>query len=249
MPYSREVVGLPTIESNKTYAPDAFAFQIVNLQHSPDGTLAAVRGPCPYLNEDWSGRLYGVFHSLLDNGTRDILMVRVGSAVYEQTCWAASTWTKLHEGLTNSGNYKYPDQFCEVGGRVIWTNGYDSPLIYDGYIRKNQKAGTDPLLMTLGYDRPPGAPTVLGPQVKSDNLNRAQNSNGYAHPGGIGTLSSSMTAAVPEQADANDAAIQLLLAGNWNYYVQYEDCFGNRSKLSAEGSVRIHQEQTRPMYV
>jgi len=249
MPYSREVVGLPTIESNKTYAPDAFAYQIVNLQHSPDGTLAAVRGPCPYLNADWSGRLYGVFHSLLDNGTRDILMVRVGSAVYEQTCWAASTWTKLHEGLTNSGNYKYPDQFCEVGGRVIWTNGYDSPLIYDGYIRKNQKPATDPLLMTLGYDRPPGAPTVLGPQVKSDNLNRAQNSNGYAHPGGIGTLSSSMTAAVPEQADANDAAIQLLLAGNWNYYVQYEDCFGNRSKLSAEGSVRIHQEQTRPMYV
>lgn len=249
MPYSREVVGLPTIESNKTYAPDAFAYQIVNLQHSPDGTLAAVRGPCPYLNEDWSGRLYGVFHSLLDNGTRDILMVRVGSSVYEQTCWAASTWTKLHEGLTNSGNYKYPDQFCEVGGRVIWTNGYDSPLIYDGYIRKNQKAGTDPLLMTLGYDRPPGAPTVLGPQVKSDNLNRAQNSNGYAHPGGIGTLSSSITAAVPEQADANDAAIQLMLAGNWNYYVQYEDCFGNRSKLSAEGSVRVHQEQTRPMYV
>lgn len=249
MPYNREMVGLPTIESNKTYAPDAFAYQIVNFQHSPDGTLAAVRGPCPYLNADWSGRLYGVYHSLLDNGTRDVLLVRVGTAMYEQSGWAASTWTKLHEGLTNAGNYKYPDQFCDVGGRIIWTNGYDSPLIYDGYIRKNQKAGTDPTLMTLGYDRPPGAPTVLGPQVKADNLNRSQNSNGYAHPGSIGTLSTSTSAAVPEAADANDAAIQLLLAGNWNYHVQYEDCFGNRSKLSAEGSVRIHQEQTRPMYV
>ena len=249
MPYNREVVGLPTIESNKTYAPDAFAYQIVNFQHSPDSTLSAVRGPCPYLNLEWSGRLYGVYHSLLDQGTRDILLVRVGTAMYEQSGFAASTWTKLHEGLTNSGNYKYPDQFCDVSGRIVWTNGYDSPLIYDGYIRRNQAVGTDPLLLTLGYDRPPSNPTVFGPQAGTDNLNRATNSGGYSHPGGIGTISSSSTAATPEAADANDAAVQFMLAGNWNYHVQYEDCFGNRSKLSSAGSVTVRQEQTRPMFV
>lgn len=247
MPYSRLVVGLPTIESNKTYAPDAFAFQIVNLQHSPEGTLAAVRGPCPYLNDAWSGRLYGVYHSLLDNGTRDVLLVRVGSELYEQTSWSASTWTQIHGGLTNAGNYKYPDQFCDVGGRIIWTNGYDSPLVYDGYMRRD--LGGSPTLVTLGYDRAPSAPTVLGPQPQGSNLNRAMNSAGYSHPGGIGTMSTSIATAAPEAADANDAAIQLMLAGSWNYHVQYEDYFGNRSKLSPAGSVRVSQEQTRPMYV
>lgn len=247
MPYSREVVGLPTIESNKTYSPDAFAFQITNLQLSPDGSLMAVRGPTPYTYYEFPGRIYGVFHALLDNGTRDVLLVRSADGIYEQTGWGATTWTKVHSNLQNVGNYKYPDQFVDVGGRVIWTNGYDSSIIYDGYIKHTTGAGADPLLMPLGFDRTPSTPMVLGP-IQTDNVQRAANVAGYSHPGNIGTFSSAIATA-NGAADTTDAAVSYMLAGNWQYGVQFEDVFGNLSAISSVADVHLHQEQTKTKFV
>jgi hypothetical protein len=247
MPYNREVVALPNIESNKTYAPNEFAFEITNLQLSPDGTLMAVRGPTPYTYYDFPGRIYGVFHALLDNGTRDVLLVRAGDGIYEQTGWEASGWTKVHSNIQNVGNYKYPDQFADVGGRIIWTNGYDSAVIYDGYTKHTTGVGVDPLLMPLGFDRVPSVPMVLGP-IQETNKLRATNSAGYSHPGNIGTFSSALTV-TNGAADSTDAAVSWMLAGSWQYAVQFEDCFGNLSAISSGADVHIHQEQTRTKFL
>jgi hypothetical protein len=244
MSYTRQAQVLPTIESGKTYSADEFAFQIQNLQRTSEGTLASVRGPCRYTTFAWPSRVYSVFHALLDQGMRDVLMVRSGSTMYAQTGWGTNAFTAVHTNLTETASYKYPDQFCEVGGRIVWTNGVDNPLVYDGYITQTTSA-----LVPLGYDRVPNGPTVLGPTAGNDNaLQRATNNSGYAHPGDIGTISSDISAIQNGNTEPNDNAIGQMLEGSWNYAVQYEDVFGNLSKISPQTNVRVRQEQTRTKY-
>lgn len=245
MSYTRKVLVVPLVESGKTYAPDEFAFQVLNLQRTSDGTLAAVRGPCSYTPFEWPGSVYGVYHCSLDQGMRDVLLVRSSDKLYEQTGFSltGAAFTRLHVDLTETASYKYPDQFCEVGGRVIWTNGIDSALIYDGYIKRDVPNGR---LMTLGYDRAPNAPTVLGPSSSpSGNFQRSVNDFGYSHPGNIGTISSDLTAI---SDTSSDSTIGMMLEGNWNYAVQFEDAFGNLSPWSAMTSVRVLQEQTKTKF-
>jgi hypothetical protein len=245
MPYTRKVQVVPLVESGKTYAPDEFAFQVQNLQRTSDGTLAAVRGPCGYTPFTWTSNMYGVYHAMLDQGMRDVLLVRSGDTLYEQTGWSLTgdAFNNIHGDLTETASYKYPDQFCEVGGRIIWTNGIDSPLVYDGYIKRDVSFAK---LMTLGYDRAPNAPTVLGPSSSPNgNFQRSVNDYGYSHPGNVGTISSDL-AAISDTA--SDSTIGLMLEGNWNYAVQFEDAFGNLSPWSAMTSVRVLQEQTKAKY-
>ena len=213
---------LPIIESGRTYSPEVLAEEIVNLHVTPEGTLRAVRGPCPYIPNYGSGypsqygRMHGVYHASLDGGARDCLLISTGSTLCVARGYLRNLET-LKSGLSNEAHPRFPDQFCEVGGRVIWTNGVDRALCYDGH-----------KIYPLGYDVAPSSPTPMGPQPAEtglsstgDNPSVYRNSVGYSHPGRIGTPGDYLA--------GQDGHMR---AGSWYYWVQWEDVFGNLSPLS-----------------
>lgn len=228
MPGENIEVPLPAVESGQIYAPATLAWRIENLQLSPDGTLRSVRGPAPYIPDygagyPYSGRVFGVYHARLDNGARDVTLIRAGSTLYSQAGWNRGLETVL-TGLSADPAAKFPDVFVEVGGKIIWSNGVDAAQIYDGYNLKK-----------LGFDLPPATCTALGPNQKGNPLFR--NESGYSHPGKIGRV-----------GDFFSADSGVLLAGTWNYYVQFEDVFGDRSPLSGGAAVNVNQEFTMAIF-
>lgn len=220
---------LPLVESQEKYAPASLARQILNLRLTPEGVLESVRGPVPLIPDYGAGypytaKMHGVFHAMLENGQRDVLLIRSGDTLYEQTGWTRGVAT-VQSGLSNDPHSRFPDQFVEVAGKVVWNNGVDAAIIYDGYTA-----------LPLGYDRPPAPPSATGPSDTGHPVFR--NQGGYSHPGNIGT-----------QGDFFTAQSGALLPGLWNYYVQFEDIHGNRSPLSpASGPVILRRETTNTSY-
>lgn len=254
-------VVLPAVESGKMYAPTELALEVLNLQRTSDNTLRSVRGPCPYIPDYGDGfpsqysNMHGIYHASLDSGMRDVLLIRTGERLIEQTGWTRGVRTLVGPGgvfstraLSDEPNAKFPDQFCEVGGKIIWTNGVDHPIAYDGY-----------LAIPLGYTYRPHAPTGLGPSAEFVATSRVENGQvevfgatpeshknpalyrnaaGYSHPGRKGT-----------PGDALQGQSGAILAGTFVYYVQFEDAFGNRSPLSpASNPVELRTEQTATDY-
>ncbi len=216
---------LPYGESDKVFDPRSFAREITNLYAAPDGSLRAVPGYCPYVPNYGAGypsygRWHGVFHTVVENSTRDILIIRCGDELRAQSGWT-NGWETLTTGLSNDPNQQFPDVFLEFNGRVVWSNGIDSARIYDGY-----------RLLPLGYDRAPGAPTALGPHGDDDGVYK--NYAGYSHPGKIGTV-----------GDVLNGTEGALLAGRWRYAVQFVDANGCVSPLSpASNEVTLRTEHT-----
>ena len=224
------------------YAPTNLAYKIKNLELTPEGTLRAIRGSCPYEpNRDGtqygSGlgvlpngfdlfsrlttvadavTIYGIFHAGLLQGKAPTLVVRAGSALYLHAGWRRS-WKRIYGGLTDDGRAGYPDMFTVVNNTIVWTNGIDPPLVisYDG------------MVVPLGFDKAPGPPEAAGPQQSSSITRDYPNQEGYSWPGRIGTIG--------DYVDNNDGAV---LAGRWKYATAYEDVHGNISPLSGE-SVEI----------
>ena len=233
---------LPTIESGKTYTPNSLALEITNLQKTPEGTLRAVRGPAPYIPRydgvNWPSQyatMHGIYHASLDSGMRDVLLVRTGDKLCEQRGWVRALGT-LKTGLSDDPSPRFPDQFCEVGGRVVWTNGIDSAQVYDGY-----------MLMPLGYSKIPSAVGGLGPaaintgtnpEKSEENPGVYRNSESYSHPGRIGT-----------PGDLLSGQLGALRAGAWNCFVQFEDAFGNLSPLSTPSvALTVRVEDATDLY-
>jgi len=207
--------------SDAAFMPGASAWEVLNLQVSDDGVLVPVTGLLPYSTvSNTFGSFHGIYHGVLDNGTRDILLARHGENLQVFDGWDAS-WTTLKSGLSDDNNAKYPDVFVEVAGKVVWSNGIDNPMVYDGYT-----------LIPLGYNLPPSAPFGVGPEDTGDPIYR--NGGGYAHPGRIGTVGDALS--------GQDGSI---LAGSWRYYVQFENLNGDLSPLSpASGAVNVRTERT-----
>ncbi len=220
---------LPQVESQQKYAPASLAREILNMRLTPEGVLESVRGPTAFIPDygsgyPYTGRMHGVFHALLENGQRDTLLIRSGSDLFVQTGWL-QTAAVIESGLSDDPHARFPDQFVEVAGKVVWNNGTDNALAYDGYN-----------VLPLGYDRPPAPPSATGPSDTGHPVFR--NNGGYSHPGNIGT-----------QGDFYTAQNGALLPGSWNYFVQFEDLFGNRSALSpASGSVILRRELSATSY-
>lgn len=219
---------LPSAESGKVYAPADMAWRIENFKLTSEGTLRSIRGPAPIIPDYGSGYPYGgrvhcVFHALLDNGMRDVLLIRAGTTLYAQKGWDRGL-DALVTDLSDDPLARYPDVAVEVGGKVIWSNGIDAPQVYDGYTVK-----------PLGHERAPSAPTALGPGDTGHPAFR--NNGGYSHPGKVGVIGDVFT--------TNSGA---MLDATYTYFVQLEDVFGDLSPLSAGASVRLRQEFTQGAY-
>ena len=216
---------LPFGESDKVFAPGDYAREILNFYVDMDGTLRSISGVAPYVPDYGDGypgygNFHGIFHTVVENGTRDILLVRNGSEMWAQAGWDHG-WEVVATGLSDDPGAKYPDLFFEFNGRVVWSNGVDNPRVYDGYV-----------VVTMGYNYPPGTPTIYGPGPDNDPVYR--NGKGFSHPGRIGT--------VGDMLSGQDGS---LLAGQWIYWVQFEDLKGDLSPLSAATSpVILRTERT-----
>lgn len=220
---------LPVVESGRVYAPGSLALEIVNLQRTAQDTLRSVRGPCPLIQDYGSGfpatygHMHGIFHAKLDQGQRDVTLIRTGTRLIEHVGWR-STSTRVRtlvSNLSSDPNAKFPDQFVLIGDRIIWTNGIDPARIYDGY-----------KVLELGFTDTPSAPTPLGPAARNHPV--FTNGGGYNHPGAIGVV-----------GDVYDSGDGALLPDAWFYAVQNRDAFGNLSPLSPVGGpVTLRPERT-----
>lgn len=215
---------IPVGEAQVQYSATSLAQKVQNFERTPEDTLRSIIGPCPY--EPYrsgdtvlgAAEPHGIFHAGLMGGLADTLLWRAGDTLYRHD-GPSRGWVSLLTDLSDEARPRYPDQFCLINGRVIYTNGVDRAHV----IR------FDDLVTPLGFGQIPSPPTAYGPAPSDDGLDpdgvratQYPNMLGYSWAGRIGTVGG--------QLEGQTGA---LLDGIWYYYVQYEDVFGNLSASSA----------------
>lgn len=232
-------ISYAVVESGKRYDANTVMSEVGNFRPTPEGDLRALYGQAALVPNygdgypsPWAAGTFGLYHTELWGASRNNTLMRCGSALYEQAGWNRGLRT-LATGLC-SGPGHYPDCFVRVGERVVWMNGVDRPLAYDGE-----------LCTPLGYVDTPAAPQVRGPQAaptsssdSSQNPQVYRNAGGYSHPGAIGT-----------PGDTLNGQWGAVLDGAWYYRCQWEDAFGNLSPLSGLSvGVTLRTEQSATEY-
>jgi hypothetical protein len=241
---------VPAGEAQVQYSPQALAYEIENFEQTTDGTLRTIVGPCPYeINRDGHPAnpgnpytfgdnlpLYGIFQASLLGGAADLLVVRAGEKLFMHKGWEQG-FTRIQGGLSapSAANARYaaepvyPDSFVVMNEAVVWSNGIDQPRLIDHHGQ----------VFPLGFDETPASLFVEGPQSVGTSERRYSypNSSGYSWPGRIGT---------PGDLLAIDGGG--LMAGEWLYYMQYEDRFGNLSGTSANSNpVKVDTHMAQPL--
>ena len=193
----------PRVESGNLLAPDKIAARITNMVATTDGSLRSVIGPAPYLpwvgvprdeaQGDAAGgeaaalglsrahnyfkdynEMHGICHAVIQNGTREILLIHTGKEI-----WSFEGWERGWRVLLGPGGYKpgdstklsvryktsgilndraavAPTQFEVTPTGVVIAPQGDRAYFYDGVV-----------VAPLGYDQIPGAPQGLGPRSTS----------------------------------------------------------------------------------
>jgi hypothetical protein len=209
---------IPIGEAPSVYAPSNIAQQIINFETTIRSTLATVRGPTVYeptrgatIPSAPFGEMHGIFHAALSGGVADTLLVRSGTNLYRHAGWQRG-WEVIQTGLTSDTRPGYPDQFLVLNDKVIWANGIDYPLVIDAH----------GVVVPLGFQEIPSAPSVYGPQQPTSKATNYPNALGYSWRGEVGT-----------PGDVLSGTQGSVLDGTWYYYVQLEDIHGNLSAPSA----------------
>ena len=246
---------IPPGESETQYPVGVLGREIENLEFTVDGTLLSVYGPTLY-EPSYSGdsapayrseQIQSLFHTTLNGGLTDMLIVRWSDALYWHNGWSRTfsklvTMDDVSEPIPLSSELKavYPDQYVVLNDRIIWTNGVDKARIitYEG------------ASFPLGFSSFPPAPQVLSPIARNSvagtsglttsgtpsddfvtfqdngdrnlaNIQQEPNYRGYSWPGEIGTI-----------GDVVAGGTGSVFAGSWYYYIQLEDFFGNLGPIS-----------------
>jgi hypothetical protein len=237
------------VESGRLLTPASVAAEIVNFEMTPEGTLASVRGPIPALPSYGQttftyGRAHGVFHGLLMEGSRDVLLAHMGQTIWTFTGWSR-TWAPLigptgsgaqiEVELVDSDQPQYPTQFEQTpNGIVIVPQNRARAYFYDGEV-----------VLPLGYDRVPNPPHGYGPLTYSgaSTISATPNYYGYSgtatwplainlgHPdfgyGEVGTV-------LP---DTTGVIAGVIAHSTYQAAVQFIDYFGNLSPVSQRSNV------------
>lgn len=247
------------VESGRMLTPASVAGMIQNFEATPQGTLRSVHGPAPVLPDYPSGqgpvvfnygRAHGVFHALLMEGTRDVLLAHMGDTIWVFEGWSR-TWraligpsgsgAQLIADIPDTTQPQYPTQFEQTPtGIVIVPQNRSRAYFYDGEV-----------VLPLGYDKTPPAPFGYGTgsfydTTGSPTSGDLPNYYGYtASGGGIpfghNDFGYGEVGYVIPDSTGNVAAT----IGHSHYQaaVQWVDYFGNLSPLSARSNtVTIDQE-------
>ncbi len=205
--------------------------------------------------------MHGIYHTLLDKGQRDVLILHTGPELWEFTGWNRG-WKKLialdapsggvAAELVNDTQPAYPTQFESTGKGVVIVPQGSRAYYYDGYT-----------VAPLGFSEVPGPPQPKGPsnsRVEATARGVGMNDLGYAHDGtpfdprrnnynagmtkGFGTgrvgTTSELTfdASVFQDSGDNSEAYNAgwIQRGEYRCKAQFVDYFGNLSALSPESS-------------
>ena len=229
------------------------AAKIQNFESTSEGTIESVRGPCPYdTTLDDTKRplpydtLHGIYHTLLKDGNRDVLLTHAGNMIREHRGWNRDNpWKKLIgpsgsgatlvASLPDNEGVQFPCQFETTSkGVVIVPQDYSRAYFYDGEV-----------VLPLGYAQTPSPPIGYGPEADDDG----KPTRGYSvcgatganvvmvddfYYGKVGTLQ-----AGTGNSDAEEGRI---VPGSYQGAVQWVDYFGNFSPISGRSnSIMMHK--------
>ena len=249
--YDTGILPLRT-ESGQILSPAEVAAELKNFEITSEGTLRTVRGPTPVYpdyGDEFShtyGTLHGVFHALLKQGKRDVLLAHYGNKVYVYDGWNQTMFSKpwrilignttgsppgVSADLSDDTSPQFPTQFELVSnGIVIMPQGTYRAYFYDGDV-----------CVELGYPEAPSAPYAYGPDSTSTTLaDMAGDDNGgfdikgsrmeeYFGRGRLGTVGT--------EYNENGLPELVLRAGQYAYAYRWVDLWGNLSPLSARSNV------------
>jgi hypothetical protein len=269
------------ITGDKFFTAPDLAAEIHNFVATPEGTLRTVVGPAPYnypASDDapegeatwqnfWSmERPHGLFHALLRQGARDILLCAMGDSIYE---WQGSRpqdgtpqrWVPLIGSASDSlyrvynlpddNLPRYPVQFAATDNGIVIVPQEGRAFFYDGEV-----------VLPLGYANRPGAPVGWGPNTSGVNdvdsdapgIEGSVNNKGYAHDAqwgyesggepcfGIGRVGTTASALGSVKLHG------LLERGSYQAAVQWIDYFGNLSPVSLRSAPVLFNRQASYTY-
>ena len=129
-------------------------------------------------------QMHGLYHCLLQDNERDVLLLHTGDEIWEFAGWQRS-WRRLVSDQITATDFGYsmsipstdqpqfPTQFECTGNGVVIVPQNSRPLFYDG-----QRVGP------LGFERRPAPPTGRGPTNSKYNPSHRGvgiNDDGYCH--------------------------------------------------------------------
>ena len=249
--YDTGILPLRT-ESGQILSPAEVAAELKNFEITSEGTLRTVRGPTPVYpdyGDELShtyGTLHGVFHALLKQGNKDVLLAHYGNKVYVYDGWNQLSPTKpwrvligntsgsppgISADLTNNTSPQFPTQFELVSnGIVIMPQGTYRAYFYDGDV-----------CVELGYPEAPSAPYAYGPDSTSTTLaDMAGDDNGGFDITGSGMqefFGRGRLGTVGTEYNEDGEPETVLRAGQYAYAYRWVDLWGNLSPLSARSNV------------
>ena len=194
------------VESGRLIAPNEVASKIENMYLTDEGSLRSVQGPVPYqptypvaaTADPDPGldfvRSAGVYHCLLQNGERDVLLwhgVHAGSpnflsVIQEHKGWdvnagppygttllaPAGVTAQVNADIEISLRPQFPTQFESTPDGVVIVPQGGVAYFYDGKV-----------IAPLGFPENPGPPDPLGPYSGSPSGSSIPNGLGYSHRG------------------------------------------------------------------
>ena len=238
-------------ESSNLILGREVATRIENFRSTEETTLRTVHGPAPLVpqsNGAWPtayGTMYGIYHTTLLNGTKDILLLHSGTSIWMYQGWNTGTpWKKVVSDsgsplltlpLTEPTTPQFPTQFeTTPKGVVVVPQDEQRAVFFNGTV-----------VVPLGYDTLPPAPIGYGPESSAAN---SPNDKGYSvsrasagytlHPdfgyGRLGTVDHARAGAKPR-----------LQNGAYQCSYQWINYFGDLSPLSSRSNeVRFAEQES-----
>ena len=251
------------VESGRLLTPASVAAELENFEVTVEGTLHSVAGPAPVLPQYTPmagyfnyGRTHGVYHGLLMEGSRDVLLVHSEDSIRVFKGWLR-TWETLI-GPSGSGAQievdlfdtdvpQAPTQFTQTTtGIIIVPQNRARAYFYDGET-----------VLPLGYDRIPSAPIGFGPTSTFDPTDVTNNLiNVFGFMGSGSTTSppsyaSSDDFGLPQVGtiipDATGTQLGVLGASRYQAAIQWVDYFGNLSPVSPRSNIVSIDSQNLPL--
>jgi len=250
-------------ESNLLISAADLADRIENLVATREGTLRSVEGPAPflYIPEQgdkgfptiYSDQMYGVYHTLLQAGSVDLLLVHSGSNIYSFQGWktpsgadapfkivVGSSGALVTQELESTDVPQFPTQFeTTPKGVVIVPQNEARAVFYNGITA-----------LPLGYDSVPPAAVGHGPETSDPETAGNINADGYgvSRMAGGYTLHSDFgygrLGTVESRSDVGLGA--RLFSGIYQCSYQWIDAFGNLSPIAPRSNeVRFLEQQTK----
>lgn len=271
--------------SSKLVKPDEIFDRVVNFFPTEEGGFRSVYAPTPILprpvvggpplngtpnpTTPVYGTTYGLFHGRVMEGQREILLVQVGTEIWEFEGWGRR-WRKLISlaasdtiataDLPMPTTDDFPTQFVSTPTGIVIIPPGGRAHFYDGLA-----------ILPLGYDHAPGPPAGLGPESSSSDFwpDGAQplpvfgvNDSGYTmdsldghfpsfmyafwRQGRVGTVDTPTdTAAIATGTGISEKAqvMGYLRPGRYRAKVQWVDRWGNLSPLSgASNDIRFRKQ-------